>query len=690
MTPRKAGSLRRSPILATLVAGGLLGVGTPGRPGADASEGGATDGPKGEAQRRALEERVVPPENLVLDGIPEVPASIAEAVRPYAEFRSARFLSWHPARREMLVGTRFANTTQVHRVTHPGGARRQLTFFREPVGWASYQPEDGRFFCFLKDRGGDEFYQVFRFDPDGGPSVLITDGEKRNEAGPWSNSGGRLAYRRLHADEKEAATELRIVEPTDPATDRVAARLRGGGWRVNDWSPDDRTLLALEYISVNESYVWLVNAESGETKCVTPRRKAEGDPGARTKVAYGASRFAADGKSVYAVTDLDSEFRRLARLDLESGQYAFLTESIPWDVSTFEISPDFKTIAFLTNEEGVGVLHLLDAATGKEKPVPKLPVGVISGIEWRENGRDLAFNVNGARSTSDVYSLDVETGKVEQWTYSETGGLNTDEFVEPELIRWKSFDGRTISGFLYLPSRERFKGKRPVIINIHGGPEAQARPGFLGRNNHFLNDLGVAIIFPNVRGSTGYGKTFAQLDNGFKREDSYKDIGALLDWIATRSELDSQRIMVTGGSYGGHMTLAVATRYNDRIACSVSVVGISNLRTFLENTQGYRRDLRRAEYGDERDPEMRAFLDRASPMAHADKIRKPIFVIQGRNDPRVPISEADQIVQTVRDNGIPVWYLVADDEGHGFRKKENADFQFYATVAFVREFLLGE
>ena len=244
-----------------------------------------------------------------------------------------------------------------------------------------------------------------------------------------------------------------------------------------------------------------------------------------------------------------------------------------------------------------------------------------------------------------------------------------------------------ISGFLYRPPA-KFKGKRPIIVNIHGGPEGQSRPGFLGRNNYYLNELGVALLYPNVRGSTGYGKTFLQLDNGFKREDSVSDIGALLDWIATQPDLDKDRVMVSGGSYGGYMSLAVATKYSDKIRAAIDIVGISNFVTFLEKTEGYRRDLRRVEYGDERDPKMREFLLKISPVNNAQNIKKPLFVVHGQNDPRVPLNEAQQIVATVQKNNVPVWYLMAKDEGHGFSKKKNIDFQFYATVMYVKEYLL--
>jgi dipeptidyl aminopeptidase/acylaminoacyl peptidase len=358
-------------------------------------------------------------------------------------------------------------------------------------------------------------------------------------------------------------------------------------------------------------------------------------------------------------------------------------------VDEFELSADGALLAFVANEDGLDTLHLLDTATGKERPAPKLGLdpGLIGGLEWRPGTHELAFTYNSARTPSDAYTYDVATGKTERWTESETGGLDASKFGAPELVRWKSFDGKMISGFLYKPAA-RFTGPRPVIINIHGGPEGQARPSFLGRTNYYLNELGVAVVFPNVRGSTGYGKTFLKLDNGMKREDSVQDVGALIDWIGTRPDLDASRIMVTGGSYGGYMTLASATHFNDKIRCSLDVVGISNFISFMERTEAYRRDLRRVEYGDERQPEMRAFFEKIAPLNNAGKISKPLFVVAGRNDPRVPYQEGEQMVATVRKNGTPVWYLLGKDEGHGFSHKKNQDYQFYATVAFVQEFLL--
>jgi dipeptidyl aminopeptidase/acylaminoacyl peptidase len=623
---------------------------------------------------------ITPAANLHTDGMPELPASIADAVGRYTEFRTANFAGWHPTKREALVLTRFADTNQLHEVRFPGGARRQLTFFKDRVTSASWPRRSGDYYLFTRDRGGDEFWQIYRTDVATGETTLISDGGRsQNGLGPWSNAGDRMAFdstRRNGADR-----DIYIVDAKDPVTTRLLLTLEGGGWSPQDWSPDDSKLAVLEEISVNETYLWVADVATGTKTLVTP--KSEGEP-----VAYGAAQWSADGKGLWVTTDRDSEFRRLAYLDLASGAHRYLLSDVPWDVDIFDVSPDGRTIAAVTNEDGISRLRLIDAASGNARAVPALPVGVIGTLGWHENGRDIGLSLSSARSPLDVYSVDASSGKVERWTESETGGLNAATFAEPELVRWPTFDGRTISGFLYRPAA-KFTGRRPVVINIHGGPEAQFQPGFLGRSNYYLNELGVAILYPNVRGSSGYGKSYLLLDNGRRREDSVKDIGSLIDWIATRPDLDASRIMVTGGSYGGYMTLASATHFAAKIRASLAVVGISSFVTFLENTEDYRRDLRRVEYGDERDPAMREFLLGISPLNNASKITKPLFIVQGKNDPRVPYTESEQMVATIRKNQGPVWYLLADDEGHGFAKKANQDFQFYATVEFIRRYLLA-
>ncbi len=620
---------------------------------------------------------IAPRENLVVEGVPAIPASLAETASRYAEYRTAGLSDWHPSRREMLISTRFGDTNQLHLVKIPGGARGQLTFFADAVGGGRFHPNGGDYIAFQKDIGGGEWFQLYRYDLASGNVTLLTDGKARNLLGPWSSGGDQIAYISTRRTGKD--TDLWTMNPANPKIDHLLSQLSGGGWQPLDWSPDDKMILLLEEISINESYLWLVDTATGEKKAFTPRDAAE-------KVSYGESRFSKDGKGIYTTTDKDAEFHRLAYIDLASKKTNFLTSAIPWDVGAFDVSHDGARIAFLTDEEGISKLHVLDTLTGKELSVPKLPPGAIGGLRWHRNSHELGFTMQTARAQADCYSLDVTTSKLERWTFSESA-VKTDAFPEAELIHWKSFDGKMISGFLYQPPA-KFTGKRPVLVEIHGGPEGQSLPGFLGRNNYYLNEVGIALIFPNVRGSTGYGKTFSLLDNGFHRDDTYKDINALFDWIVTRPDLDADRIAVTGGSYGGHMTLAVSTFYSDRIRCSIDVVGMSNLVTFLEHTEAYRRDLRRVEYGDERDPKMREYLEKIAPMNNIEKIGKPMIVVAGKNDPRVPVSESEQMVAALKKAGTPVWYVMAKDEGHGFRKKGNQDFQFYASVEFLREYLL--
>jgi dipeptidyl aminopeptidase/acylaminoacyl peptidase len=618
------------------------------------------------------------PENLVVEGVPPHSVELKAEAGRYLEFRAAGFSSWHPMKREMLIGTRFAETPQLHEVKMPGGARRQLTFSPEPVGGGIWQPRRGRYIVFAQDTGGGEFFQYYRLDPDTGRITLLTDGKSRNGSGRFSESGNQLAYTSTRRTGRD--TDVWVMNPVEPKTDRLLCELSGGGWSVTDWSDDEARLLLQEYISINQSRLYLLDAKTGAKELITPDEP--------TPVSYGDALFAKDGKAIFCTTDQDSEFQRLVRLDLRTKEITVLTADIPWDVSEFDLSPDGKRIALITNEDGVGKLHLIDARSGKKLRGPELPLGIPSGVTWHENGRDLAFSFNSAQSPTDAYSYDVKSRKLERWTESETGGLNTTAFIEPELIRVKSFDGLPVSGFLYRPDTKKFPGKRPIIVSIHGGPEGQSRPIFQARNNYYLNELGVAVLYPNVRGSSGYGKTFLTLDNGFKREESVKDIGAFLIWIAQDASLDADRIAVMGGSYGGYMTLASLVHFSDRLRCGVDVVGISSFVTFLKNTQDYRRDLRRVEYGDERDPAMAEFLQRISPLTSVDKIRKPLFVVQGQNDPRVPVTEAEQMVKAIRDQGGVGWYLMAKDEGHGFAKKKNSDFQFLSTIQFLREYLL--
>ena len=578
----------------------------------------------------------------------------------------------------MLITTRFADAPQLHLVKMPGGARKQLTFLPEPVLGGRIQPKKGEYIVFTQDTGGGEFYQLYRYDLNVGKISLLTDGKSRNTGAIFSWSGKSLAYSSTRRNGKD--TDICIMDPIRPDSDHVLLEVSTPGWAVQDWSHDDSKLLVAEYISINESYLYVVDAKTGSKELITPKSEE--------KIAYSEARFAPDGKSIYVLSDKGAEFQRLVRFDPFTKFETVFTGDIPWDVDEMALSQNGETLAVVMNQDGAGVLRLLDAKTGKERKGPKLPIGTISNLHFHENNRDLAFNLSSAKSPNEVYSVDVKSLKVDRWTESETGGLNTDNFPEPEMIKLSGFDGTPISAFIYRPDTGKFPGKRPVIISIHGGPEGQARPGFQARNNYYLNELGVAIIYPNVRGSSGYGKTFLTRDNGFKREDSVRDIGAVIKWISQDRLLDSDRIAVMGGSYGGYMVLASMINY-PHLRCGVDMVGISNFLSFLKNTQDYRRDLRRVEYGDERDEKMRSFLEKISPANNADKIKKPLFVVQGKNDPRVPLSESEQMVKSIRERGGKVWYLMAKDEGHGFAKKKNADYQFLVTIQFFKENLLN-
>jgi len=636
---------------------------------------------KGYEKSKILE----PGSNLVMENLPSIPLELVEAVKRYTESKPVGMSEWHPIRREMLVGKRAGNAGQVHLLTTPLGELKQLTNFPDPVGGGSWQPTEGKYFLFFKATGGNEISQLYRYDVDTGTVTRLTKDDKmRIGGGPWTNKGDRYVYTSIATGggttSETIKTDFYVIDPTDPASAKKLASFDGVGWGPGDFSPDDKKMLVQKFVSANESYIYLYDVATGEKTLLTPQEGTE-------KVSYGGTEFSKDGKGIYLTTDKGSEFQRLMYMDLATKQMTPLTAHINWDVDGFEPSEDGKYIAFITNENGFSKLHVMDTATRKEITLPKLPPGQVGGFNWHKKTGELALNISSYQSIADVYSLDLKNGKITHWAKTELNGFPTTGLREPELIKWKSFDGKEISGFIYKPPTT-FKGKRPVIINIHGGPEGQATPGPLGRGSYYINDLGIAVIFPNVRGSSGFGKTFLTLDNGFKREDSVKDVGALLDWIAQQPDLDKDRIMVTGGSYGGYMTLATATNYNDKIRAALDVVGPSNFVSFLKNTETYRRDLRRAEYGDERDPKMNEFLTRTAPLNNAQKITKPLFVVQGKNDPRVPYTESEQMIAAVKKNGTPVWFLMANDEGHGFAKKNNVDYLYYSTIQFIKEHLL--
>jgi dipeptidyl aminopeptidase/acylaminoacyl peptidase len=608
-----------------------------------------------------------------------LPATLIGEVKNYTESRGATLVTWHPSKKEMVISTRFANANQLHYVKMPGGDRKQMTFFDEPIGFATFEPLKGDYLLFYKDVGGNEFAQIYRYDLANKKITLLTDGKRSQNGGvQWSTKGDKIAYSSTKRNGQDR--DIYILNPLDPASDKKVSENTGGGWGVVDWSADDTKLLLQEGISVNENRLYLLDLTSGDKTRLLPEKDE--------RTTFGGICFSKDGKGIYVITNKDNEFNRLAYYELATKKLNYITTSISWDVEDAELSEDGAQLAFVTNENGLSRLYTLATSSNKFSPVSNLPTGVIGGIRWAHDSKSIGISMVSYNSSSDAFEYNTTTKKLIRWTESELGGMDATTLSEPQLITWKSFDEKSISGYLYKAS-SKFPGKRPVIINIHGGPEGQSRPVFQGRSNYYLNELGISVIYPNVRGSTGYGKSFVDLDNGTKREESVKDIGALIDWIGQQPGLDKDRIMITGGSYGGYMTLAVAYLYNDKIRCSLDVVGISNFNTFMKNTEAYRRDLRRVEYGDERDPAMADYFESIAPLNHTEKIKKPIFIVQGGNDPRVPYTESIQMKDKIKQNGGTVWFLMAKDEGHGFRKKNNTDFQFYSTIEFIKQFLLN-
>jgi len=610
---------------------------------------------------------------LVLSGAPEIPDALKRRLSQYLNTRSAYLGDLSADGKAMLVTTRFGQTSQVHLLRTPLGARSQLTFAAEPSRRPTFTPgEGGRSLVYASDVGGNERYQLFRLDLKGGRTTLLTDGKSRHGSYAWSRDGKRLAYTSNARNGKDM--DIYLGDGRDPAAGKLLLE-RQGHWLPLEWSPDNKLLLLMHYVSINDSRLHLLDLASKKVTRVSPEAP---------RAAYRSARFAADGRHMFVATDREGEFVELFRVDLAGKKWKPLSRKLRWNVEGMDLSPDGRTLAFSVNAGGPSELHLLDTRKLTHRKAPGLPPGIIKHLRFAREANVLGFSITSAIRSGDAYSYDLKRRRLTRWTASEVGGLNPARFVEPALIKYKSFDGRQIPAFYYRPAGA---GPHPVLVYIHGGPESQARPRFSAVIQYLASESGVAVLVPNVRGSDGYGKSYLLLDNGFKREDSVKDIGALLDWVAGQKELDAKRIGVLGGSYGGYMVLAALTHFADRIVAGVDVVGISNFVTFLTNTKAYRRDLRRAEYGDERDPKMNAFLQRISPSNQADKIRSALFVAHGANDPRVPLSETDQLVAAVKKQGKDVWYMVANNEGHGFRKKKNRDTFWQLSVLFFEKHL---
>ncbi len=620
--------------------------------------------------------------NMITENVPEISDSLQAQLDLYNNIRTASLSGWLKKEKGMLISTRFGETNQIHLVREALGYRKQITFENEPIGWGSVCPDSTKNgFVYRKDAGGDEKFQYYYFNLDNSVSTLITDGRSRHSSLSYSHSGKRIVYgnnRRNGTD-----TDFYINELDDPSKEQVLLERTGGGWGVSNWSRDEKQMIISEYISVTRSNIYLFNVEKRELTLLNDSSK---------EVNFNEAFFDADGKGIFVVSDEDREFSYLRYFDLSKKAYTWSQADLGWNVQGVNYNRDRSQLIFRLNMNGYSELYSLDPKTFKYTKMTGFPDGIVGSFTFSPDAKLLAYNLQASDMGGDVYVYDLTTKKSVRWTESETGVLNPKEFIACSAFYYSSFDSidgspRQIPSLIYKPKNTAGK-KLPVLINIHGGPESQSNPTFSANTQFYLRNLEIAVLVPNVRGSTGYGKTYTQLDNGFLRMNSVKDIEYLLNWIATQPDLDTSRVAVMGGSYGGGMVLMCMTELGDRLRCGVDLFGSSNFFTFLQNTSSYRRDLRRVEYGDERDPEMAAFLQKIAPLNNLDRFTKPIFIYQGKNDPRVPWTESEQIVEALKKKNSPVWYVLAKDEGHGLGKKANREYTYGAIVEFLREYLV--
>jgi dipeptidyl aminopeptidase/acylaminoacyl peptidase len=615
---------------------------------------------------------------LVFDGIPPASRAVHESLGQYLNIRQARVADWLADGR-LLISTRFGNTDQLHVIEQPMGVRRQLTFFEEPVNAAVAAPVPAGPIAFLRDDVGNEDYQIFLLDPATGRHRMVTDGESRHTNPVWSRDGRYLAYANNSRDGR--SWDVYVLDVASGASRRIMEAAPEAGYLgPMDWSADGSSLLVRDYRSINDGRIYVVDLDTGGSVEIEAALPAGG---------MFSAVFGMGGRQVFYVSERAANYRELRRYDMVDDESERISDPVAWDVEAIEISHDTSRIAWSVNEGGVSALFFRELPDGPIRPLDGLPVGRLTGLKFEPGSHRLAVSFNAASAPGNVYVLDPAGGAPTPWVISEVGGLDPDRFVAPSLVTFPAADSGSggpdrIPAFLYLPPGD---GPFPVIVYIHGGPESQYRPGFSSIFQYLVTEMGFAVLAPNVRGSSGYGREYVMMDDGYRREDSVSDIGALLDWIPSRADLDEERIVLYGGSYGGYMVLASMVYYGDRVLGGMESVGISNFVTFLENTRDYRRDQRRREYGDERDPAMREFLEKISPTNNAERIRKPLLIVQGLNDPRVPAYESEQMVATIRSNGGEVWYLLGKNEGHGFRKKRNRQAYYEVVVTFLEDLL---
>lgn len=555
------------------------------------------------------------------------------------------------------------------------GEERQRTFGNDRIWNIKGCPESGSI-LFCMDKGGNEHEQIYLLEKDARePRDLTNTPEARHFLGGLSPDGRTLSYAC-----NSRTPETFDIWTCDVATGEKTMVLRNSdhyNWPAGDaLSPNGRYMLYNKLLGTSDNALWMVDLTTAQAVRVPAdqRVSAETNPAWRP-----------DSAGFYLITDRDAEFPYVAYYDIASATmekcFAF-----DWEVDALGVSADNRYLAMTVNEDGYYTLHIYDLAQKAWVNAPQPPKGVVSAygaVNWSPTGHRLLFTLNSGKRPESVWLLDLDQDSVRAVTTADMHGLTSDDLTEPELHHYRSFDGLEVPFWLYVPKGVEPKNM-PLVVEIHGGPEGQELPTFAPFIQYLVSE-GIAVAAPNVRGSTGYGYTYTHLDDVEKRLDSVKDIASLVEHLVREGIADADRLAVTGMSYGGFMTLSCATRLPDLWCCAIDTVGMYNLETFLENTAEYRRAHRETEYGSL--AHHRQILREVSPIAKIDDIQAPLMVVQGRNDPRVPAEEAEQVVDTLRRKGHTVEYLCYEDEGHGITKLKNQLDCYPRMAAFLKKYM---
>lgn len=632
----------------------------------------------------------------LLENVPEIDADLMAAAEATLEVERIRFVDWAPGEKSgsgngMIVSFQKAELAHLYHLAKPGGELVPLTRGMDQVNNARTRPADAgapkadRGFFYLADKDGDENTQIYYFPSmadarAGNAPRLLTDGSSRNIRAIWSPDGSRIAYATNVRNGVD--WDIRLASPDVP--DAVETVLQTAGtWLPVEFTPDAKKLLVAEYVSVTRSRLVLIDLATGTSRDVLSADRS---------VSVGAAHFAPDGSALYLTTDLGSTFRNLRRLDLATGEITKLSPTDDGTISNFELTADGGAAHYIINRGGIFTLNRLDFETGEIRTESRITAPIVSGLRASPDRQVFAATIEGPALGETIVTLPMSGGAATLWTGETVGkfaSLPANTTQRPELITYPTFDEvegkpRQIPAFLYTPEGP---GPHPVVLFLHGGPESQFLPLYHSAIRLWVDQLNVAVLAPNFRGSAGYGGTYLTLDDGARRVGAVRDIGAALDWLQAQDNLDEDRVVAVGRSYGGFMSLATMVNYGDRIRGAVDSAGIANFVTFLERTSPYRQEERRAEYGDERLPDMREFLRALSPLSSANRINKPLLVFHGVNDPRVPISESIDLIEVARRNGTTIWAMFATDEGHVFRRRENRLLELAITAQFLRTVL---